>query len=163
FGVHIREHRHPDLALHLGENAEALVHAQPAKGLAGAAVRLVVRGLEDERHAKLCRDFLQAAGDVYLQLARLDHARPRNEKERPVEAGIKAAKLHAATTESVPPGRWARARWRSAACTKALKSGWPSRGVEVNSGWNCTPMKNGCPGSSIISGRCSLGVRAETL
>src|SRR6267142_2449958 len=42
-------------------------------------------------------------------------------------------------------------------------SGWPSRGVEVNSGWNWQPTNQGWSGSSIISGRFSLGVRAETL
>ena len=61
------------------------------------------------------------------------------------------------TSPTAPSSASASAR----ASTKALNSGCPARGVEVNSGWNCTPKKNGCPGSSIISGRFSLGVRAE--
>src|SRR6185295_358060 len=97
--MHIRQDGHADLALHLGEDRESLFHAKAAKRLAGAAVRLVVRRLENERHAELAGDFLQLAGDVDLQLARLDHARPGNEKERPLQADLEPAEFHAATTE----------------------------------------------------------------
>ena len=31
----------------------------------------------------------------------------------------------------------------TAALMKALNSGWPSQGVDLNSGWNCTPMNQG--------------------
>ena len=58
-----------------------------------------------------------------------------------------AGHLHAATFSL-------RAAWcSSAAWMKDLKSGWPPHGVDLNSGWNCTPMNHGCTlfGSSTIS------------
>src|SRR3954471_24240612 len=45
--------------------------------------------------------------------------------------------------------------WR-AALTKPANNGCPSRGVEVNSGWNCVATNHGCPGSSMISTRSSF-------
>ena len=44
-----------------------------------------------------------------------------------------------------------------------LKSGWPPHGVDLNSGWNCTPMNHGCTvcGSSTISVSFSRWVIAE--
>ena len=59
--VHVGQHRHADLALHLGQDAQALGHARPAKRRAGAAVGLVVRRLEDERDAERRADLLQLA------------------------------------------------------------------------------------------------------
>src|SRR5256885_3602268 len=161
--VHVGEHRDADLALYGTQYFQTFFHAGAAVALARGAVRLVEGALEDVGHAESSGGLFQLAGDIDAELLALQRVRTGNEKERPVQADVETAEFHAATTESVPPGRWARARCRRAASTYALKSGWPSRGVEVNSGWNCTPMKNGWPGSSMISGRFSLGVRAETL
>src|SRR6266850_1566401 len=162
-GMHVGQHGNADFLFHVRKNLQALVHAQTAKGLARAAVRLVVRRLEDERNAERPADLLEAPGSVDLQLARLDDAGTRDEKKRFIQTDFETTEFHAATTDSVPPGRFALARCLSAAVTKALNRGWPARGVEVNSGWNCTPTKNGWPGISIISGSFSLGVRADTL
>src|SRR6218665_3522062 len=45
---------------------------------------------------------------------------------------------------------------------KELNSGCPFQGVDLNSGWNCTPMNQGCMlcGSSTISVSCSRCVSA---
>ena len=43
------------------------------------------------------------------------------------------------------------ARCARAARTKPVNSGCPSRGVDVNSGWNCEATNHGWLGSSIIS------------
>ena len=68
YRVHVGQHRHADLALHFGEDAQALVHARAAKRLRRAAIGLVVGRLEDERDAERRADFLQLPGDVDLQL-----------------------------------------------------------------------------------------------
>src|SRR5687767_13716065 len=47
-------------------------------------------------------------------------------------------------------------RCTRAAFTNPANSGCPSRGVEVNSGWNCVATNHGCPGSSMISTRSSF-------
>ncbi len=61
--------------------------------------------------------------------------------------------LHALAAAAA--GSCGRAACSRAARTKLVNSGWPSRGFEVNSGWNCTPMNQGCAGSSTISTRPS--------
>ena len=106
-------------------------------------------------------------GDVHLQLARLDHAGPGDEEERPVEADVEIRRVSSLPADrqiercrrvgSRVPTHACAARSGGAVDEAALKSGWPSRGVEVNSGWNWQPKNHGWPGSSTISGR-SLGV-----
>ena len=63
-------------------------------------------------------------------------------------------------------GLVALARWcSSAACTKLMKSGWPRRGFDVNSGWNWQPKNHGWLGNSTISTRSpavALWARAPT-
>ena len=54
------------------------------------------------------------------------------------------------------------ARCLRAAFTNPANNGWPSRGVEVNSGWNCVATNHGCPGSSMISTRSSFDRPRET-
>ena len=53
----------------------------------------------------------------------------------------------------------------SAALTKAMNSGWPRRGFDVNSGWYWQPKNHGWSSSSIISHRSpaigALGARAD--
>src|SRR5439155_25904865 len=85
---------HADLALHFRKNAQALLHPQAAKRLRRAAVGLVVRGLEDERHGERGAGLLEPPGHVDLQLLGLDHARARNEEQRPVQPDLESAELH---------------------------------------------------------------------
>ena len=86
-----------------------------------------------------------------------------------VEADVEAAELHcglaldrrrrssadARAGAARRPAAHARAA-RAPPCTKLSKSGWPRRGVDVNSGWNWQPKNHGWSASSIISHR-SLG------
>src|SRR6185295_42546 len=155
--VNVGDHRHAELPPHLGQDLEAALHAGAAKRGPARAVRLVVARLEDEIHAERSRDLLEMAGDLDLQLLGLDDAGAGNQEQRMLEAGIEAAELHAATFS-------ARAAWCSrAARMNDLKSGCPPQGVDLNSGWNCTPMNQGCTlcGSSTISVSLSRWVIAE--
>ena len=126
--VHVGQHRHADLPLHVGEDAQAFLHAEPAERRARAAVGLVVRRLEDERDRKRGADVLELAGDVDLQLLRFDDARTGNQEQRPDRARPRSRK--ASRPRSVPLRRRAAPghappsartlRWRSSAArTKA--------------------------------------------
>src|SRR5450432_2137629 len=156
--VHVGDHRHGELALHLGEDLEALVDARPAKRRAARAVGLVVARLEDERNAERGGHFLELPGDVHLELLGLDDAGTGDQEERMSEPRVEAAELHAATFSVRVAWCW------SAAWMNDLKSGWPPHGVDLNSGWNCTPMNHGwiAVGNSTISVSRSRCVIAET-
>ena len=80
-----------------------------------------------------------------------------NQEEGFVQTNIETAEFHG---DSFQLPCW----WARAALTKAVKSGWPLRGLEVNSGWNWQPTNHGCTscGSSIISHRSVPGARPET-
>src|SRR5262249_36172384 len=122
-----------------------------------AAVGLVKRGLVDEGNVEAVGNALQLGRGLKRQPARLDDAGTGDEEEGMLQPGFEAAQFHAATAVRV------RSDWcRSAASMKALNSGCPPRGVEVNSGWNWQPMNQGWPGSSTISQSCSAWVRPET-
>src|SRR6185369_5205052 len=123
--MHVRENGDADLLLDLGEDAQAFFHSRTPVALARGAVRLVEGALEDVRDAEPGGVLFELARHVEAELLGFQRVRSGNEEERPVEADVEAAEIHAATTERVPPGRCARARWRRAACTNALKSGWP--------------------------------------
>ena len=112
--VDVGQHGHADLPLDLGEHVQALVDAGSAEARVRAAIRLVVRRLEDERHAERRADLLQDAGHVELQLQRLDHARTGDQEHRPLEADVESAELHRRLKSSprarrCPPRRRARA------------------------------------------------------
>src|SRR5690606_2560096 len=117
---------------------ETRLHARPAETGARGAVRLVVGGLEHEGNAELPRDFLQTAGDFLGESRRLDDAGAGDQKERPVGADVVPGEPHAPAAAGSCAARRARA-----ARTKPAKSGWPSRGFEVNSGWNCVATNQG--------------------
>jgi hypothetical protein len=158
--VHVGKNRHADLLLHLGKNLQPLFHAGTAVALPELAVRLVERALENVGHAELLRVLLQLARDVEAELFALQRVRTamRNSglsrpTSKPQSFTLRRRKVRRAAGARVPQGR----------VDERLEQRMAVRGVEVNSGWNCTPTKNGWPGSSIISGRFSLGVRAETL
>ena len=91
--VHVGQHRHAELALHLGQHAQPFLHARAAEAVERGAVGLVEAGLEDEIDAELAGDLLQRRRGVDLQLFALDHARAGDQEERLVEADIEAAEL----------------------------------------------------------------------
>ena len=87
--VNVGEHGHADLVLHALQHLEAGVDAGAAEALGGGAVRLVVRRLEDERHAEAGRDVLERAGDFLREGLAFDDAGTGDEKHRPVDADLK--------------------------------------------------------------------------
>ena len=60
--VHVGQHRHAEALAHLGEDRQALLHAEAARGVGAGAVRLVEAGLVDEADAELARELGQRAG-----------------------------------------------------------------------------------------------------
>ena len=66
-----------------GQNGETRIEARTAKARARRTVRLVEGRLEDERHIEVARDVAQPLGVPQRRLAALDHAWPRNQRERP--------------------------------------------------------------------------------
>ena len=135
----------PSSRLHLGQDLQALVHARAAEAGAARAVGLVVAALEDEGDAERGGDLLQRAGDVHLQLLGLDHAGAGDQEEAAGPARRRSRRASCSDRlqrrlrfGALRPGA------RSAALMKRLNSGWPSQGVDLNSGWNCTPMNHGC-------------------
>ena len=81
---------------------------------------------------------LQLPGDVLGERLALDDARPGDQEEGPGDADLVARELHAPAATGSCEARCARA-----ARTNPVNSGWPSRGVEVNSGWNCVATNQG--------------------
>ena len=114
FAVHVGQHRQVQLALDLGQDLQPSVHAGAAEGGAAAAVGFVVAALEDEGDAQRAGDLLEPAGDVDLQLQRLDHAGPGDQEEGTVEADLEATELHVRSPECRPfrllPAAWPRLR-----------------------------------------------------
>src|SRR5207248_327010 len=98
--VNVGQYRHFDVVLDVGENAQAFVESRTAIRRVRAAVRLVVRGLEDERNLEVGADRLEFAGDVDLQLPRLDNARPRDQKEWALETDLVSAELHTSSASA---------------------------------------------------------------
>ena len=149
---------------HVGEDAQALVHARAAERRVRAAVGLVVRRLEDERDAERRRRSPSArrrrpsaaaatrrrtaprsgtAGGRGRRRSRRASsvASRRDRRDRRDQLGDR---VHGAR-------RAPRCCCSSAACTKLTNSGWPRRGFDVNSGWNWQPKNHGWSGSSTIS------------
>src|SRR5690606_9983787 len=156
--VHVGQHRHADLPLHLAQHAQALLHARPAERGSRGAVGLVEAGLEDEVDAERRGDLLQLTGHVELQLLALDHARAGDQEKRLVAADLESTEVHrralfchgfahaVASFSSFPPALRSRA-----ARTKPMNSGWPPRGVDRNSGCAWQAMNHGWSASSTIS------------
>ncbi len=74
-------------------------------------------------------EFAQLAGHFLHQRGGLDDAGSGDQEQRAIDADPVALQLHALATAGSCAARQARA-----ARTKPVNSGWPSRGVEVNSG-----------------------------
>jgi hypothetical protein len=95
--VHVVNTGTPTSRLTFARIARPLSMPGPRNEVPARAVRLVVARLEDERNAEGRRHFLQAAGDVELELLRLDDARAGDQEERSIEADLEPAQPHAAT------------------------------------------------------------------
>jgi hypothetical protein len=110
--VDVGEHRHTDLAAHIGEDAQSAVHPRAAERLAGTAVGLVERRFIDEGYLQRRAGLLQHPRGVDRKLARFDRARTGDQEERPIEADTKPGDLHQATLRSAWRAERARAASR---------------------------------------------------
>ena len=90
----VGQHGAAMLLADVGEDAEALVHADAAGGGAAGAVRLVVGRFEDQRDADGVGDLDELGGAFVGVLGALDLARSRDEDERPLVADGDVSDLH---------------------------------------------------------------------
>ncbi len=134
--VHVGQHRHSELLLHRGQDAQPLSMPRPRKHLPELRFALSKLGFINERNAKRASDFFQAAGGIDGHLLGFDHTWAGNQKQRSIQPHFKAGQFHAAAlcaigvfVDSVPASERA-----IAASTNALNNGCPWRGVDVNSG-----------------------------
>ena len=142
-GMHVGQHRHADLLPDLGQDAQALVHAQAAEGLAGTAVGLVVGRLEDDRECPSRRRFPSSARRYRGTAAAI---RPRRARRSGTAAGRGRLRNRRAS--------WSGTLRASAALTKAMNSGWPVRGLLGEFGVELARRRTrdaSSAGSSIIS------------
>src|SRR4051812_15838460 len=92
--VHVGQNRHFEPALDAGEDLKTLVETRSTKGAAGGAVRLVVRGLEDYRHAGAPGDVTDAGGSVDRVLLAFDDAWTSDQHKPAATTDGDAAQLH---------------------------------------------------------------------
>ena len=79
--VHVGKDGHADLLPHFAKQVQALLDPRSSKRFDGCAIGLVIRGLEDERNARLRRDLLQLRRHEEHMVPAFDDARPRNEEQ----------------------------------------------------------------------------------
>ena len=131
--VHVGEDRHAELALHLGQDLQALVDARAAERRAARAVGLVVARLEDEGDA-------ERGGDLLQRGRRRRSAAARTRRRRGRRSGRRAARArHRSRRASWQPPHAATFSLRSAWCSSAawmkdLNSGWPPHGRRLELG-----------------------------
>ena len=80
-GVHIGEHRDPDLLPDPGKNFKSSFQARPAKGFCRCAIGFVVAGFENVIGAEFRAELLHGARDLQAKLLALDHAGTGDERE----------------------------------------------------------------------------------
>ena len=78
----IAEDRAADLILHLLENRQPLIDADPARGSGRGAVRLVERGFVDEPHAGIASHAGKSFGAHQRMVQPLDLTRSGNQQQR---------------------------------------------------------------------------------
>src|SRR6266581_4200435 len=127
--MHVGQHGNTDLLAYAPERLESCIDAGAAKTRLRGSIGLVERRLEDERNAQRRRHVAQAPRHVDHQRLALDDAGTGDQEKRAIGPDIEGPELHAVAR----PGRCA-ARYSLAARMNPENSGWPSRGVEVNSG-----------------------------
>ena len=90
----VGQYRHANLALHFGENAQSFIEAQAADRFSGAAVGLVVGGLENVRNSQSTADFLHVRRDIDAQLFRFGRTGAGDQEKRLVKTSLESAELH---------------------------------------------------------------------
>lgn len=91
---------------------------------------LLIAGPDTLESLELCVD---VAGHVDAQFQRFERIRTGDQQERPLQSDVETGDVHDALARRAVDSASALAR---AARMKPVNSGWPSRGVDVNSGWN---------------------------
>ena len=140
----------------VASRAPARADLRPGRGrgtTARRAVGLVVRRLEDERHAGARARYRERQRRLDGVRLALDDARPGDEHQRPPPMRTPPASTaaHPFTLPRTPSAAAARAPCAVLASTNPANSGCGLSGFDLNSGWNCTATYHGCAGSSTIS------------
>ena len=148
----------PARVAHARQDAQALVEARAAKRVRRRAVRLVVRRLEDVRHAGArarCRACACAGSTACASLS-MTHG-PGDEQQRCAAAHRQPGERRSWFTRLNLPRTSRRLPLAARACAGGsprripANSGCGLSGFDLNSGWNCTATYHGCVGSSMIS------------
>src|SRR5207248_1924805 len=79
--VYVGKHRNVHFVLYFSENAQALGEPGPAITAYGCAIRLIVRGFENERQVERARDAFDHLGHKQGVLFALDDAWPCNKEQ----------------------------------------------------------------------------------
>jgi len=140
-GMHVGQHGDAYLALHFRKYFRPASMPRPRKDLPELRFALSYDDLKISGMPSGRQISSRATGGVDLQLARLDDAGTRDGEKAVYPNRPRNHRVSRRDDRQRAAGRFALARCLSAAVTKALNRGWPARGVEVNSGWNCTPTK----------------------
>src|ERR1700719_262048 len=80
--MHVCKNRQPSLLLNLRQNLQPILQARSTIRRNRSAIRLVIRSLENIRHAKLARHCPQFLRHHQRVLLALNHARPGSKKKR---------------------------------------------------------------------------------
>src|SRR5216683_3787580 len=102
--MHIGEHRNVHFVFHLFQNAQAFLDPRPAVAADRGAVRLVVRGFEDERKVEGTHHALDDLRHAQGVLFALNHTRPGNE-EQVSGADANVIDLEGQSQNLLPPRR----------------------------------------------------------
>ncbi|KFB71014.1 MAG: hypothetical protein AW09_003874 [Candidatus Accumulibacter phosphatis] len=94
FAMYVGQDRSTDLTPHFREDVQTAVDPWTTRRLPGAAIGLVIGGLEDVRQRKPGTDLLQPSGNLDAQIQRLRSARAGDQEQWLIESGFEVAELH---------------------------------------------------------------------
>src|SRR5690554_489868 len=165
--VYIRQHRTSEGLTDLREDRQRLIESDASLRGKACPVRLVEGGLVDQPNPEAAADLAKRLGHLQGVLAAFHSAGSGDDRERQIIADCERPNLDMMSlsvgggTHVMSPCTYIRRDCSTAARTKEVKSGCGSKGLDFSSGWNCTPMNQGCSGSSTISGSSPSGDMPE--
>ena len=109
-GMNICQDRYAKLFSDFRQNPQAFFHTGATECFAGTAIGFIVTRFKNERDTEFGGDFLERTGGVDLQLLRLDHTGPCNQKKRLVESDFKATEFHEFSLQRLSLARYFTAR-----------------------------------------------------
>jgi branched-subunit amino acid aminotransferase/4-amino-4-deoxychorismate lyase len=92
--MYVGQDRSTDLTPHFREDVQTAVDPWTTRRLPGAAIGLVIGGLEDVRQRKPGTDLLHLSGNLDAQIQRLRSARAGDQEQWLIESGFEVAELH---------------------------------------------------------------------